>query len=140
MTKQDKQILWIAMSLFALGGVAAVVWSWSFIFTLTAIFFIYLGFKFMPERPRFGLVWLGASVAISVIVLGTMFVNQPAQSTERTFDYRKDFDKQAVDSYTCPHCAGLGGRVNQVTGHMGKCSSCGGDGLVTEEQYGRLSK
>lgn len=41
---------------------------------------------------------------------------------------------------TCPHCSGLGRRTNQVTGEFTDCSSCGGDGKVTSEQYNSLSK
>ena len=41
---------------------------------------------------------------------------------------------------TCPHCSGLGRRVNQITGQMGDCSSCDGDGQVSSDQYNRLSK
>lgn len=43
-------------------------------------------------------------------------------------------------NYDCPHCYGTGQRVNNVTGIKGKCSSCGGDGEVTKDQYDRLSK
>ena len=50
----------------------------------------------------------------------------------------------SVDSssstYACPHCAGLGRRTNNVTGMFGDCSSCGGDGQVTQSEYDRLSK
>lgn len=40
----------------------------------------------------------------------------------------------------CPHCNGIGERANSITGNFTSCSSCGGDGKVTQEQYGRLSK
>lgn len=42
-------------------------------------------------------------------------------------------------SHTCPHCSGSGSRTNNITGKFGKCSSCGGDGNVTEKEYNRLS-
>lgn len=51
--------------------------------------------------------------------------------------YSTDSNSQ---NYTCPHCDGNGVRMNNLTGQLGDCSSCGGDGRVTEEQYGRLSK
>lgn len=43
-------------------------------------------------------------------------------------------------SYDCPHCNGTGERMNTITGEYTSCSSCGGDGKVTKEQYDRLSK
>lgn len=42
--------------------------------------------------------------------------------------------------YDCPHCYGTGQRTNGVTGQKGSCSSCGGDGHVSKEQYDMLSK
>lgn len=43
-------------------------------------------------------------------------------------------------NYDCPHCYGTGQRVNNVTGIKGKCSSCGGDGEVSKDEYDHLSK
>ena len=42
-------------------------------------------------------------------------------------------------NHTCPHCNGEGERINQLTGEYKDCSSCSGDGVVTQEQYDRLS-
>lgn len=41
--------------------------------------------------------------------------------------------------YNCPHCDGKGTRQNEVTGDYKSCSSCGGDGRVTQDQFNRLS-
>ena len=54
--------------------------------------------------------------------------------------YRKSAKIYSSSSYSCPHCDGSGNRINNLTGQYGDCSSCGGDGKVTEEQYNRLSK
>ncbi len=43
-------------------------------------------------------------------------------------------------THDCPHCHGSGQRINNVTGIFGSCSSCGGTGKVSQEQYDRLSK
>lgn len=47
---------------------------------------------------------------------------------------------QIGTGYDCPHCFGTGQRVNNITGIRGECSSCGGKGTVSKEQYDHLSK
>jgi hypothetical protein len=49
-------------------------------------------------------------------------------------------NKPVSTEYNCPHCSGMGKRLNNVSGKYGECYSCQGDGKVSQEQYDRLSK
>lgn len=79
----------------------------------------------------------GASILL-IFFVGIAWMNDGYKSP---YSSRINKNKSvSSQSYTCPHCNGLGGRTNNITGQFGECSSCGGDGRVTQEQYNRLTK
>ena len=63
-----------------------------------------------------------------------------SKKSEKKSSETESRSESTPSSYDCPHCNGTGERMNTVTGEYTSCSSCGGDGKVTKEQYDRLSK
>lgn len=116
--------------------------DWLTFFSVIAVFFIIgVGLKILAQDRRIGLRFLGATIAITCALMYVEHLVKPAEPMEHSSGgFREAYDRQGEDTYTCPHCKGMGVRYNEVTGDIRKCASCGGDGVVTKEQYDRMSK
>lgn len=144
-SKQNKWF-WGMIGAFALLSALAVGTQNGLLTFTTGIGFILLlrlGWSIMGQNPKIGLSMIGSAIAIIGISLFVSYLVQPPKPENSGSDggaYVKSLRKENDDSYTCPHCNGMGVRYNQIKGDIDKCASCGGDGKVTSEQYDRLSK
>jgi len=80
----------------------------------------------------------------AILIISSLLVFQVGcsgkKSNNKSSSDSKVTTESSQSSYDCPHCNGSGERINNVTGEYTTCSSCGGDGKVTKEQYDHLSK
>lgn len=86
-------------------------------------------------KPK-GNTVIGAVIILAFVGWSIQKCNKPKAHTEGSSN---SIQTQSSD-YACPHCSGLGKRINTVTGQYRSCGSCGGDGRVTQNQYDHLSK
>lgn len=86
----------------------------------------------METKSKSANTVIGAVIMIAFGAWAFQKCNKPSPPTQESSTQTSD--------YACPHCSGLGKRTNNVTGQFTKCSSCGGDGRVTQSQYDHLSK
>lgn len=83
---------------------------------------------------------IGAIIVIAFIGWGVKKYKGNKTNTDSSSETKTEQTITIGSNYDCPHCYGTGQRVNNVTGIKGKCSSCGGDGQVSKDEYGHLSK
>lgn len=136
---------WWFIGAFALIGALAVVTQngWLILLSVLCFFFLFLlGLAMFGQSRKLGSQILGLTLLITALLMYTEHRIRPPEKANRsdTGAYRRSMDQEGTDSYKCPHCDGMGIRYNEIKGDIGKCSSCGGDGNVSREQYDRLSK
>jgi len=84
-----------------------------------------------------------AMIALILMSL-SITVDSPKPNADGSYPGEKPFkavDENGWESHAndpktvfCPHCNGTGQRINNLTGENGKCSSCGGSGMVSKWQ------